>query len=941
MVYYTVGEVSILKKAVSVLLVMLVFLFSPALAETTDEAAVPQEYKIQLEMEQRLFYLGEEAVVPVTVRYDQSIRGKLELKNDQGHVYAVALLNGSGLAEINIKICETDARIGYLVGVSGQEESEKLLYRVQPRVTEQMVSVISDVCSDLGAGLEAAGLEQSSVDEVMTALGEMLAKDSRVAAFGENNGMMLFRTTDGLLGFYEYSDSPDIEFGDAESLFMSRDKAFDLYQNGQLDAGAMIASNIPITNKKIIYLAPFPEDRVIAWGETVFPSHLERIASKGGFSMERYVGVDAIEKLMNGSYGDCGLLMLQTHGAELLMEDGRTLLTIDLGLPTEEQLKRLSDYLFENTKLLFMTEHHEQRAEAGGDAKYKFYINDAGTYALYGAFNYKGEEHLIVKVTTNYLEKTLKDKRFDNTIIFYNVCHSASDARLRELLLSRGASAFISTTRALKGIISLRVLEEIENMTEQQADGTYIDITKAVANVDVPPSAETLEEYYSSTVAIGATDPNRTSREKSDEQMLELHRTEQLGNAVRLFTRNTETMDRVLFGAGAVEGFVKTKEQEPVAGATVTFYQWLDHDFHRVPDESFSVTTDENGAYRAEGLPYGQYGIKAEKVAAKNFVTLSIDAPEQNAPDIFLAPKQIVVTTEVREKESGSANVTIVQPTVLISDQQEPADRINARLEEMYAKARSIGDEMHGTSCDDPNNKHSYSLMITDVNSCGNMLFLSFQESRYTSGAARGQTQKYALAFDCETGNEASITSVLPEDPLAREALCSLIEEKLEAREKDLFVSAEQAAQGALEGTSATWMLEGSELCVIYPADRIAPHFVGNITVRLPLSELHGILDEKYLPAESDPHGGAQIVLANEITDFGTQGSQMLKVSGDITNVTAAISWGTRENPYRRTVIFYASGLYEQSALLPDHRDGEWYTITYESDGQLQTIESE
>lgn len=296
----------------------------------------------------------------------------------------------------------------------------------------------------------------------------------------------------------------------------------------------------------------------------------------------------------------------------------------------------------------------------------------------------------------------------------------------------------------------------------------------------------------------------------------------------------------------------------------------------------------------------------------------------------------IVVTTQIENADMAEFSLYQVRAAVTVEGRPEAADKINRRLEDIYYNAGTRIEELRNTPCEEGFSPSSYSLTIDSISTSGALLFITYSESWYASGAARPNSTEFALAFDTVTGGEVEIDAILPSDEAAMDALIAKVAEQMKSYEKDMFFTAEEAAEKARGGSSASWMIDGSDLCVIYPAGWLTPQFMGNITVRLPMSSLTGILDDAYLPMPTSGQGTAQLLPAAE----GESAPWQLTATGDVADLTGCVYWGSEQSPYLHTVCYYASTLADATAALPRCAPEEWYVATYQLGGETVTLSS-
>ena len=624
------------KRLISLLLCLMLLPVAPAYAEA---GAAPT---IQVTLDRESYYAGMYHNATATIQYNSTVTDSIRLVNRHGEELAVAENDGSGLAVVEFRLYEPYAGQYCVTGECGAVQSEKCFYTVEQRVVQgrasaDMVSTLHDVCSDIISTLDAQNIADPDSPEAMAAVYALLASDSRIDSYGENNGNIIFRTTDGLMGFYGFHASDELVFGDSSSVFTPLDTAYTQYVNDNLADGTVIASDIPVTNTGILFVAPQLGDGTIEWGRTTFQPRLQALASDLEFSFDAANGSDAVDRLIEGSITDCGLLVLMAHGGQLLTENG-FMLTMNLGAFSEEQAARVADLLWDLPERGYFNEHHE-KVDTPESAEHIYYVNDDTMHMLYGVSkNDDGELEYSMRATRNFLEYVLADKTFDNTVIYMVVCYAASDARLSEFLHGRGASAVIGTNDPLDAFVSMCMLEELCNMAVQQDDGTYLMLQDAVDNVDGTPTDAMLNEFYDALIALELLKPDEDPRDEFITGTLIDHAEEQLYNTILLKPRTGKTMDRVWTGTGSITGIVTNTKNEPLPDAEVRFFHWLNHDFTAAPDASFVLKTDENGRYQAENLPYGLYAVQAEHHGVPGHVTVTLDAADVEAGPVVIDP---------------------------------------------------------------------------------------------------------------------------------------------------------------------------------------------------------------------------------------------------------------------------------------------------------------
>ena len=118
-----------------------------------------------------------------------------------------------------------------------------------------------------------------------------------------------------------------------------------------------------------------------------------------------------------------------------------------------------------------------------------------------------------------------------------------------------------------------------------------------------------------------------------------------------------EGVDLHLGGSGAISGIVRTREGEPAAGAVVRV---RDERGHPLTGDPFHVETDEDGRFRAAGLPEGRVLVSAAKghqVTTSPAVGLVIAGAQAEVELVLEAGSVLVVTVVSPSGEAVHAGV--------------------------------------------------------------------------------------------------------------------------------------------------------------------------------------------------------------------------------------------------------------------------------------------
>jgi len=891
---------------------------------------------MEIFLDQEIVYTGENTRLEITVRYSERVQEDILLINDLGVEIGSIRNDGSGEGETVVRFTETEPRKAYIEGVCGEMRSEPVYYRVQPKVTRAMTRTLSDVCKDLIAALNAANITDADSEEAKALVRDFLQKDARVASYGDNNGVILFHTTDGLLGFYGFHAKDTLEFSAAQE-FITAQEAFDDYLGNTLKDGSLVQSEIPLTNSNVLFLAPQRDDPVIDWGRSVFDPRLRTLATEMSFSYKNISGSSAVDAIFAGEFNDCGLLVFMAHGGQLLTSDG-FMLTMNLGKVSEYQAEKVADLLWEKAASHMYTDKNEYTSNKA-EMAHLYYINSENACVLYGVSQngeMSFEEDMVI--TRNLLDHVLEDKLFDNTVAYFVVCHAASDAGLRDMLFDHGASAFISTVDPLDGFVSMCALEALCDMAREASENTWTALSDAINSLQATPDDETVRAFHQSLAALDMLEDRQKNYETFAQETIAAYENEQMYNTLNLHLRTSDCGERVWHGEDVLRGRVVDQEEQPVAEADVFFYRWIDHTF-RQEAQDVTVKTDADGYYEIENLPYGWYGVKAKKNGAQGDATVKVDGKKDKIDDIHLVCNDVIVTTTCVKMEDDRISSSIIVPTVYVKGNAKGSDGINDYLKEMHARALRARDNLRTQQLTNPDSRHSYDLTLKNVYASGVLLFITVEEYQYSSGAARGMRFETALAFNIKSGQLAEAKDLLPQDSDGKNALIELLTTEFEKNYgKDLFSTPREVASKAANGSICTWEISLEGMTVIFRSGDIAPAFRGNPRVTLPLSALSGILDDQYMPAEVAASGEVVLLQDAPNVDYGEKDGAVLVSRGDAANVTASIYYGDVSWAYPQTVIFYASALNNEAAYLPQYWEDTQYHVSYESNGQTNTF---
>ena len=159
----------------------------------------------------------------------------------------------------------------------------------------------------------------------------------------------------------------------------------------------------------------------------------------------------------------------------------------------------------------------------------------------------------------------------------------------------------------------------------------------------------------------------------------------------------------------------------------------------------------------------------------------------------------------------------------------------------------------------DPWMPYHYKLLYNPTRIDEALLSLYGEENIYSSSIS-GLTGT-AVTYDLLTGTALRLLDVLSEEGDASQALLNALLDVL-AKEKDelmLFNDYESIITSRFSTDlqqQSTWYFSQEGLCFFYSPYDIAPNSVGIVTVTIPYSNLTGILQDRYFPAEQSSFPG-------------------------------------------------------------------------------------
>ena len=554
------------------------------------------------------FQMGEQGAVKLTVLCQESVTEPVTITDNTGYEVAVLENDGSGQLVTTVWLQSQEPRSGWLKASSGGAESAPVSYYVIPEITQEMADRLVEVSTDLGDYVEEAEFEDPLSEEALDAVQSWLEEDNRVLEVKPAGEGLLYATTDNLIGSYGLSRVTPNTFG-----YVSADEAFEADQAGESLSGLYIASEIPRTNTDLLHISPIPDDYAVKYCSDAFRDSEEKLLDRVGGNLDWMEAEHAIQMLANGDIADYGMTVINTHGSLIERSDGSSMLLMNMGERTRDEVDELMELLE------YTARQRSAASYTSGNIKNVWgLLDDTSTlrWILDVTINPEGEAKYVLKMSSNYLESALGDRVFDNTIVYFAVCYARADDQMVKMLHRHGASAFIGCREDLDVGVAAAFLEQMAEVMGLPANeysfgalihvsGNVLTSVDEMVKTSVYPDKEGYEGY----------------RQALKEKPLRYSFLNDGGN-------------RVFAGFGEVQGHVLDQDLKEIQEAQVTLYQWLNHEF----EEVWSGETGEDGGFLAEEVPYGVYGILAEKDGNKGFVTALVDDGSEmlEADDIIL-----------------------------------------------------------------------------------------------------------------------------------------------------------------------------------------------------------------------------------------------------------------------------------------------------------------
>ncbi len=464
-----------------------------------EEAGYGLEYgsrsELVLSLEKGLFSAGSRETVSVSVRCPETAK-TIRILDENGREAAVLENAGSTLVTGSLVIDEAEPRFGSFHAVSGDLVSPEIYFTVAPEISDGMVETLAEVCLDVRDYLAAAYPDGNDSGETLQAVRELLKEDSRVESSTIDGEVLLFRTTDGLMGMVDASAVKWTARG-----AVTAEEAYTLSGEGETDEETVVPAGAAVTNSRYLYVSPTNDDAIMAYGDKGPQKHLEHLAAVFGANYELAEAAAGEAMLRDGSITDAGFLVISAHGGTVSRRDGGRLLLLSIRDYAGERLTVTQDYDYskEERKAILdsLTKNVTENEVYYGSDAYAENCNTILTISI-------RENQISPKFTATGLENGIGEKVFDNTVVFLAVCHSDADQHLQQFLADHGAAVIFTGVESMDVTRCTELFYMIDTrMTVQNPDGSY----PAFEEAGLFPSQEELRAFRRTWDELGTEDP--------------------------------------------------------------------------------------------------------------------------------------------------------------------------------------------------------------------------------------------------------------------------------------------------------------------------------------------------------------------------------------------------------------------------------------------------
>lgn len=248
--------------------------------------------------------------------------------------------------------------------------------------------------------------------------------------------------------------------------------------------------------------------------------------------------------------------------------------------------------------------------------------------------------------------------------------------------------------------------------------------------------------------------------------------------------------------------------------------------------------------------------------------TQTEDVPVQQIPQSPMVSVSVPITTETETAQDGTVifnyayqNMSLIVPDPEVADNvivdflnrvdkaAEQAEIIRTAAKENYTSGQLQTPYLCQIIYEPARIDHSILSLL----------------GRYVgySGSAHPEILYQSANYDLITGNVLTLSHIITPETTA-DTLCRLIIDALIAQEeKQLYEGFETTVEERFAGSISSeesWYLSSEGLCFYFSPYEIAPYASGVIIAQIPYSDLVGILDDSYFPAELENATGSLFI---------------------------------------------------------------------------------
>lgn len=893
---------------------------STAAAQTQPPVQQEENAGITLQANTTQFKAGKQSILELRVQCECTVTEDVVIRDEADQVLAVLQNNGSGEMKTQLPFRRENVGEGYFVASAGSAESQRLPYSVQREVTESMVRALYEVTGELGAFIAESDFSDPYSEEAFAAVRSYLEKHAQVKGVTENGDALVFSTADGLLATYGLARSTDgyLGFSDTEDVYESCLAGQDLQE-------MWIQCPEAPTGEKCIILSPDDDDSVI----NEHAMYAEKIV-RGSFKQVQHLKKEAaLEVLATGDFTDCEMLILNAHGWQLHRSDGTPMLFFKV-MNTDDADMCL-DFLNRTAAGLETLENPD----------YNRMENSYGVLNV--GVTQSGEAYEEFCLSSLYLENVLRDRTFDNTVVYMGVCYGGSDGRLNGFLLEHGASLLFGCHAPLNSGYSVAVLYEMmKALGTKDADGEYGLYTDGLQNV----GRHSVEPMYVEVMGYDAEHMRRavqnydalSDAEKRREDTLPENAGEQekINHEYKQFMQIFDLMDespqhllravpagslRVIRGECQAQGSVMLPDGTPADGAMVTMYRWLDHQFK--PYEHQCVVNAQ-GLYAFSALPYGVYIAQADYMGFTGYVPVTVTEKQVEIDQIIIdfgLELMGEVLWQNADHASSQRNYDQLMVTpVLTKGSERLTEAFPLLLSGMKENMESQRAQVAATPAGEQSGFIEWTL--EEAYSTGDCLSMHLSAMSYQGGAMRPLHGEWIYNVNVNTGEWLRFPDLLSAQGKTDELRAGWAKLLENYSDSELNYDRTDIVERAMQGEIGSWMMTDEGLMLRFDLYEVAAYASGPADIIIPYDALAGEIQAQYVPVKT-----VSAEQENTMQTVSVLSGQMYLPWGDSTQRAVHFEgcaehvWVyscSKENPdNHETLVYYGRGVQDEDICLP------------------------